>query len=372
MTKARSNAVAEATKGDLSVGTGTNLAGILAVGTNGDTLVADSSTTTGLRYQPTMAAGKNAIINGGFEIWQRGTSFSSNPSQACADRWFSGRSSVAGATFSRQTSDLNGFNYKIRVQRDSGNTSTASIFLNQSIENLNSAPFIDRPITLSFYAKAGANYSAASSGLAASLISGTGTDQNIMFVGVTGQATVASSTVTLTTSWQRFQITGTSASSAKQLFAAFTFAPVGTAGANDFYEITGVQLEVGSIATAFTNAGGTIQGELAACQRYFYRHVSGNNKAIMTAAAYSSTIIAGTVFFKTEMRTTPTLTVPNVATYFSFNANSTFKYASTLSLQEASPNAGTVFGTFEATTAGFAGYVITSNASSYVDFGAEL
>jgi hypothetical protein len=100
--------------------------------------------------------------------------------------------------------------------------------------------------------------------------------------------------------------------------------------------------------------------------------VSGNNKAIMTAAAYSSTVIAGTVFFKTEMRTAPTLTVPNVATYFSFNANSTFKYASTLSLQEASPNAGTVFGTFEATTAGFAGYVITSNASSYVDFGAEL
>ena len=50
MTKARSNAVAEAAKGDLSVGSGTNLAGILAVGNNGETLVADSSTSTGLKW----------------------------------------------------------------------------------------------------------------------------------------------------------------------------------------------------------------------------------------------------------------------------------------------------------------------------------
>jgi hypothetical protein len=50
MTKARSNAVANAAKGDLTVGNGTNLSGILAVGSNGDTLVADSSTATGLKW----------------------------------------------------------------------------------------------------------------------------------------------------------------------------------------------------------------------------------------------------------------------------------------------------------------------------------
>ncbi len=73
MTKARSNAVAEAAKGDLSVGSGTNLAGILAVGNNGETLVADSSTSTGLRYQGSQAAAKNYLINGAMDFWQRGT-----------------------------------------------------------------------------------------------------------------------------------------------------------------------------------------------------------------------------------------------------------------------------------------------------------
>ena len=43
----------------------------LAVGSNGDTLVADSSTTTGLRWQGQFMAGRNAIINGDFRIWQR-------------------------------------------------------------------------------------------------------------------------------------------------------------------------------------------------------------------------------------------------------------------------------------------------------------
>jgi len=46
----------------------------LAVGNNGESLVADSAATTGLRYQPTQAAGKNGVINGGFDNWQRGTS----------------------------------------------------------------------------------------------------------------------------------------------------------------------------------------------------------------------------------------------------------------------------------------------------------
>jgi hypothetical protein len=50
MTKARSNATANAAKGDLTVGSGTNLSGVLGVGSNGDTIVADSSTPTGLKW----------------------------------------------------------------------------------------------------------------------------------------------------------------------------------------------------------------------------------------------------------------------------------------------------------------------------------
>jgi hypothetical protein len=50
ISKATASSVAPAAKGDLVVGSGTNDAAVLAVGTNGYTLVADSSTSTGLAY----------------------------------------------------------------------------------------------------------------------------------------------------------------------------------------------------------------------------------------------------------------------------------------------------------------------------------
>jgi len=59
----------------------------LAVGNNGESLVADSAATTGLRYQGNQAAGKNSIINGGFDIWQRGTSFVPTTTAFGPDRW---------------------------------------------------------------------------------------------------------------------------------------------------------------------------------------------------------------------------------------------------------------------------------------------
>jgi len=50
ITKATASSVAPAAKGDLVVGSATNDAAILAVGTNGHTLVADSAEATGLKW----------------------------------------------------------------------------------------------------------------------------------------------------------------------------------------------------------------------------------------------------------------------------------------------------------------------------------
>ena len=84
-----------------------------------------------------------------------------------------------------------------------------------------------------------------------------------------------SGTPTLTTTWQRFTYTGTIAATATEVSVGFEWTPSGTAGATDYFEVTGVQLEVGSTATPFSRAQGTIQGELAACQRYYYRASDG-------------------------------------------------------------------------------------------------
>ena len=57
-------------------------------------------------------------------------------------------------------------------------------------------------------------------------------------------------TPTLTTSWQRFShTTSVVSNSANSMIIEFRISPTGTAGANDYYEITGV-LEIGSSMTA--------------------------------------------------------------------------------------------------------------------------
>jgi hypothetical protein len=273
MTKARSNAVANAAKGDLTVGNGTDLSGILAVGSNGDTLVADSSAATGLNY--TAIAGQNFCINGSLDFWQRGTSVSGAGVAPYygADRWQVYRgAAVTGATFSRQDGTGAGFNYCYRLQRDSGNTSTNNLFMSQSFETSISRNLQGQFLTLSFWARKGANYSATTDAVVR-IVGGTGTDQTIAngFTGETvlGQLNIRSGDIT--TSWVRYTVTTTAAvaNTVTQIGLYYNIIPLGTAGAADFIEIAGIKLEIGKAATSFTRAGGTIQGELAACQRYY-------------------------------------------------------------------------------------------------------
>jgi hypothetical protein len=240
---------------------------------NGDVYSAsdvnDTNGTVNLLTSSTLsvAAGKNGVINGGFDIWQRGTSISVAGGYT-ADRWQ--QYSNAAQTVSRQSSSLTGIQYCGRVQRNNASASTAAIALDNCFESANSYRFAGQIVTLSFYARAGANYSSASSILNIEVSTGTGTDQTIL-AGYTGSAT-QSTTKTLTTSWQRFTFTTTALSaSLTELGIRYYYIPVGTAGAADFFEVTGVQLELGSVATTFSRAGGTIQGELAACQRYYQR-----------------------------------------------------------------------------------------------------
>jgi hypothetical protein len=253
------------TKGDIA--TFDTAVARLAVGANGETIVADSSTSTGLRYQS--GYNGNGIINGGFDIWQRGTSIANTATYVySADRWQCGGS--AAQTTSRQASSLTGIQYCARVQRNSGSTSTTVVAINVSMESADSYRFAGQTITFSFWARVGANYSNSTSVLGAYLQFGTGTDQNANS-GYTGATAIINQTPTVTTSWQRFQYTAAVSSTATEIAASFYYTPTGTAGANDYFEVTGVQLELGSIATNFKRAGGTIQGELAACQRYYWR-----------------------------------------------------------------------------------------------------
>lgn len=245
-------------------------------------------------------AGKNKAINSAFQVWQRGTSVNTTTYGYTADRWLGYQ--YGSVTVSRQatsdTTNLPFIQYCGRVQRPSGQTGLNPIYLSQSLESAASIPLAGKSVTLSFYARKGSNYSSASSILTAQIISGTGTDQNVNVGGFTGSTQVAAPNVTLTTTWQRFTTTGTVGSTATQLGLVFTYTPVGTASTNDYFEITGVQLEAGSTATPFqTASGGSPQAELAMCQRYYTRAVSGasyGRLSVSTPAASSGTIYVST------------------------------------------------------------------------------
>jgi len=313
----------------------------LAVGNNGDTLLADSSTTTGLRYNPQNALA-NPVINSGFDIWQRGTSIAATAAYLYnADRWLFVRGGFAtGATISRQTTsdttNLPNIQYAARVQRNSGNTSTAFLELSQTIETANSLPFVGKTVTLSFYARKGANYSETNSILVASFVYGTGTDQSVQ--NFTSLTTIASSSVGLTTTWQRFAINATIATAATELAMIFSYTPTGTAGANDWFEITGVQIDLGtytaSTAPTFRRSGGTLQGELAACQRYFQAVEAGASYGPFGSAfAFSTNTIMFNYGWKVKMRTNPTVTYSAAADFATYDKDAAVTAGSTIGVE---------------------------------------
>jgi len=267
----------------------------LAVGNNGETLVADSSTSTGLRYQP--STGRNFALNSDFTIFQRGTSVTptANGGAYTADRWYVTRGSNTSVTVSQQTAGNlsvtpnQAFRYFGRVLRTAASTTTSEVAFGQMFETSQVTLLAGQTVTLSGFIRKGANFSATSDALVMSIIEGTGTDQKQMDGGYTGQNTVVSGTKTLTTSWQRFSVTGTIATTSTEITIKFSYTPTGTAGAADNFDIVGVQLELGSVATSWNLAMNTLQGELAACQRYYYRLTADTTYAYLAFGMATST-----------------------------------------------------------------------------------
>ena len=346
----------------------------LAVGNSGEQIVADSSTSTGLRYIPATIM-SNPVLNACADIWQRGTSVAlSGTTGYTADRWFG--YSVPASTFSRQatgdTTNLPNVQYAIRVQRNSGNTSTGELSISQSFESTNSIPFAGKAITFSFYARAGANYSATSSLLSAGLFSGTGTDQNLK-TAYTGLATVTSGTPTLTTTWQRFSYTGTVAATATELAVSIGMTPVGTAGANDYFEFTGVQIDIGSVALPVRRNGATIQGELAACQRYYRRVTATENYSYFAQGMGEGTTQLDAFFtFPVTMRTTPS--VASSGNLRAYKGASPVPITASAIYNIGNPSMLAVYFAGLSGVIDNAQYMVGSNnnTTSYFEFGAEL
>jgi hypothetical protein len=258
---------------------------------------------------------RNVLINGDFRVWQRGTSFTvTSGSPYTADRWCVTLGGAANFSVTRQTASLDGFQYCLRLQRTAANTNTSALYLSQPVETVNSVPLANKQITFSFYARAGANFSAASSALNVRIVTGTGTDGNYLVATLTGQAFQLDTTATLTTSWQRFTYSVLIPSGVNQVQPVFFYTPVGTAGAADNFDVTGVQLEQNYQPTPFEQR--PIGVELALCQRYYWKSypqdkyagdtTTSNNKFTVNNATFGAAFPQ--YVFPVVMRGTPTCT----------------------------------------------------------------
>jgi hypothetical protein len=314
-------------------------------------------------------AGKNAIINGGFDIWQRGISGTSSGFVFVADRWVATRYGGANWTFSQATcgSTLPNFLYCGRVQSTAGQTAAGTRFF-QSLESQDSYKFAGKIATFSFYARAGANYSGTSSSF--SFAYGTGVDQNIHSSGFTNQTNVGTVNLTtsnLNTTWQRYSVTGLVPSNATQIgFSGITDGS-GVAGAADYIDFTGVQLEIGSVATPFSRAGGTIQGELAACQRY-YQTLQGSQYFDIGLAAAIETTQSNTYIYIPTMRNTPSCTFSGTL-YIYINDN--IFYPSSYTVGSVFPNIVYILSTTSGMTRGQIGR-LTGNTTFNLQMNSEL
>lgn len=281
------------TKGDLFTYSTTDAR--LAVGNNGETLVADSSATTGLRWQGSTAAGRNFVINGGFDIWQRGTASQTpaNGAQLNVDRFY--YAGTSGVVFTQDTDVPTDPYFQYSVKTVDG--SNYGMAFGQKIEAANAALLAGKTITVSFYAKM-------TSGTATMSVNAYYPSAKDNFASNT---LIASNTVsTPTSSWARYQTTFSLPSNVQN--GLLILIVRGSTTNTTLY--TGLQAELGSIATPFSRAGGTIAGELAACQRY-YQFIGGTASQFPIATGYASASSQSVRFplqYPVQMRTAPVIT----------------------------------------------------------------
>ena len=199
---------------------------------------------------------RNLIINGGFDIWQRGTSFSAIGNNVFApDRWYSTKVAT-GCTISRDTGTYS--KYAMLITGDAANTAQS---MTQRIEASTSFNMSLNDHT--FSAKV---YTSVDRTIAIQIRSATAEDD------FSGNTLQQNTSVDLVTGWNTVNISVPSVS-AYNLGVQLTLA-FGTVGAGETVKVEQVQLEVGSVATPFEHR--SYGEELALCQRYYEAGQTGN------------------------------------------------------------------------------------------------
>lgn len=242
----------------------------------------------------------NYIINGAMDIWQRGTSVTVSSGYGYGpDRWrgysyASNSFTMSQQAFTPGTIPVAGCEsaYFLRIR----GTNTR-VFIETPIEDVRT--LAGQTATVSFWAKA-----SASSTLTSHIF------QNFGSGGSTTVTDIIRINNSLTTSWQKFTTTLSMPSVAGKTIGTGSYAglELTSLNLNTDIDIWGVQLESGTTATPFRRNANSLQGELAACQRYYYRMTNLGGAGRFAYGNCSSTVSwSGTAYVPVAMRVFPAI-----------------------------------------------------------------
>jgi hypothetical protein len=377
-----------------------------ADGSDGQAIVTDGS---GNLSFGSVAATRNLIINGAMQVAQRGTS-STDSGYGSVDRFRSLYSGTDEAPTHAQADVAAGttpytLGFRKSYKFTNGNQTSGAgagdqVALMQKIEAQDIANSgwnylsASSYITLSFWVK-----SSVAQNFYGNLVTNDGTDYNYPFE--TGSLTADTWTkITKTISGNSnltfnndngiglsFQIamfrgtdkTGTVSLNAWGAFSSSAQTPDMTSTwytTNDAtFEITGVQLEVGSVATDFEHR--SFGQELALCQRYFF-NIKGdnNNKSSVLGYANSSSNFRAVVNFPTPMRANPTFTGSSTSMVIDLYDDSATFNVNTISINSSTTNSNPhqicVEANTSSMTAGQGGQFEFRADNGFMNFSAEL
>ena len=333
----------------------------------------------------TLLGRRNAIINGNFDVWQRGTSQTAT-GYGSADRWKTqvgtSTQTVTQQAFTTGQTDVP-YNpkYYYRNVVTTGSTAPSYVILNQFIEGVGS--FAGETVTLSFYAKADASKNIA---IEFSQQFGTGGSPSATVNGI------GVDTVSLTASWAKYTVTvsipsisgktlGTDGNDSLQLFIWLDAGSDYNARTNSLgnqsgtFDIAQVQLEKGSVATDFERR--SYGEELALCQRY-YQRINGDYVYTRYSVGHiqSTTALDGVYFFSQEMRGIPTLVTSSTASEFAIYKSGTVSICNalpTLAAVGTTTTIGNITASSTGLTAGQGAVLIANNnTNTFMAFDAEL
>ncbi|MBF0136132.1 MAG: hypothetical protein H7833_05750 [Magnetococcus sp. DMHC-1] len=336
----------------------------ITTGDFGKSLFVNAAETGYELVQPDPGAGKNFVINGGFDIWQRGTSWSSgNNHVLTADRhWFYTTHDVT-ATASRQEFTLGQTavpgepQYYLHIV---SNNNVGGCGWYYKIENVQT--LVGKSVTVSVYVRGPATSTSNPFSLIMYQDFGSGGSASVL-VGATEL------TLTLPSDWVRVVLTATLPSLSGKTIGSGSSLKINFWGWSwtGNLDIANVQLEIGSSATSFLKK--SVAAEQSECERYFSKLAQEGGGAFAVGQVVSTNTFRGVIHYRTKMRVAPSVTfsslsdlnVDGVSCNGSANIQAT---TSRISLDLNCP--GSPFTTGHCVLAGF------TNSNGFITFDAEL